>query len=72
MPTMKHTHQAAYTLMEVIKEMQESDEYLGACYCDEPPYAPEEGEMGQIECPRCVFHRWVEDLNDAAKKLIKS
>ena len=28
-----------------------------ACDCDEPPYRPDEGESGQVECPWCVAKR---------------
>ena len=33
------------------------DTESGGCECDDPPYKPEPGESGQVECPACVARR---------------
>lgn len=39
------------------------------CECDEPPYAPEPGEMGQAECPGCVMRGILNRLHAILKAI---
>ena len=38
--------------LDVVDEVERS-----GCVCDEPPYCPEPGESGQVECPSCAARK---------------
>ena len=37
----------------VLEALETLSQLYGPCRCADPPYAPEEGEEGQVECEGC-------------------